>query len=385
MLPGGVPGLRIIFVAGLSLRLASSAPILTPIGSSTTALTATLNLLESIQDEDLTIRELAFTGTSTSLVPVQSHPTFQCSILTERLGPVASALAAEISALHICKTRTPATGCQCFALPDINGHFNFPKLNPNSNGTHFNFPKLNPNSNGTHFDFPKLNPNSNGTSPETQSPVKLNLSTSVSPSLTQTAMERHFSGSTKSIRIAVPLSVVGASLITIGLVILRLRLLTSARDIKGQPNQGSEAKELPTPVDLESLVIGSESDVNRASWAPYTNRLDSHQGLTPSNTVSTRQLYISNQMDRTREKVAELEAETSTLLRQSPHTSHHEGIPSSTGDVPQDLNSSGIHERLEQALRQIETLNDRIRELERERRSSWALGLSDEAPPGYIE
>ncbi|KAJ7757631.1 hypothetical protein B0H16DRAFT_1457789 [Mycena metata] len=93
-------------------------------------------------------------------------------------------------------------------------------------------------------------------------------------------------------------------------------------------------------------------------------------------------------LNRAREKVAELEAETSTLLRQSSHSSesHQEGIPSETSDVSaDDLNSSGIYGRLERAIQQIEGLNDRIRELERERRSSWALGLSDEAPPGYIE
>ncbi|KAJ7757640.1 hypothetical protein B0H16DRAFT_1885632 [Mycena metata] len=215
----------------------------------------------------------------------------------------------------------PGTSKRCFALPDINRTF---------------------------FLFPKLNPNSSGT-------------------------------------IAVPLGVVGVMLITVGLVILRLRQLTSARDSEGQTNQAPEAKELPTPFNLESPDAGSESVVHRALRSPYMNRVNGRQGLTPSNTVSTRQLYISNQVNRVREKVAELEAETSTLLRQSPHTSHHEGIPSSTGDVPPNLNSSGNDERLERAIQQIESLTDRIRELERERRSSWALGISDEAPPGYIE
>ncbi|KAJ7757608.1 hypothetical protein B0H16DRAFT_668189 [Mycena metata] len=191
----------------------------------------------------------------------------------------------------------------------------------------------------------------------------------------------HFSGSTKSIQIAVPLGVVGIILITVGLVILRRRQLTPAKDSESQTNQAPEAKELPTSFNLESPDAGSESVVHRASWAPYMNRVNSRHGLTPSNTVSTRQLYISNQVNRAREKVAELQAETSTLLRQSPHSSHHEGIPSSTGDV----HSRGNDERLEQAIQQIESLTDRIRELERERRSSWALGISDEAPPGYIE
>jgi len=41
--------------------------------------------------------------------------------------------------------------------------------------------------------------------------------------------------------------------------------------------------------------------------------------------------------------------------------------------------------KLESAIRQIEGMNNRIRELEMQRRSSWALGRSDEPPPGYSE
>ncbi|KAJ7045110.1 hypothetical protein C8F04DRAFT_1388686 [Mycena alexandri] len=166
-------------------------------------------------------------------------------------------------------------------------------------------------------------------------------------------------------------------------VILRRRRRASRRNTELLTARGSEPKDLPTPFDLESLDVGSQSGVNRASWALYINRPDTRQGLTPSSTVSTRQVYISNQVNRAREKVAELEAETSTLLRQSSRPSHHEA---GTGNGPvNDLNPSAIYERLERAVQQIEGLNDRIRELERERRSSWALGRSEEAPPGYIE
>ncbi|KAJ7045114.1 hypothetical protein C8F04DRAFT_1067740 [Mycena alexandri] len=225
-----------------------------------------------------------------------------------------------------------------------------------------------------------------GPSPSVESVPSIATETSASGSPSSTSAER---AENKTIPIAVSVSIVCVILIIIGLVILRLRRLTSVRNSEGQANQGPEAKNLPTRFDLESPDIGSESGVNRTSWAPYINRLETQQALTPSNTISTRQVYISNQVNRAREKVAELEAEKSTLLRQSSHSSesHQEGIPSGTGDVPaDDLNSSGIYETLERAIRQIEGLNDRIRELEGERRSSWALGLSDEeAPPGYIE
>ncbi|KAJ7045112.1 hypothetical protein C8F04DRAFT_1343685 [Mycena alexandri] len=121
-------------------------------------------------------------------------------------------------------TQAPANRWVCFTLPDING---------------------------TSFDFPKRKPNSRGT-------------------------------------IAVPLSVVGVILITIGLVILRLHQLSSERNKVILGDRGPGPKDLPTPFDVELVDVGSESGVNRASWAPYINRLDTPQGLTPSNTVSTR-------------------------------------------------------------------------------------------------
>jgi small-conductance mechanosensitive channel len=158
--------------------------------------------------------------------------------------------------------------------------------------------------------------------------------------------------------------------------------------------QRSESpKEICNPFD-------SEFEVNRESWEPYIDRLQNQEtGLTPSNTVSTRQLYISNQVNRARRKLAELE-EVSTLLRSSTMSSRGSSTMLASGtehDAPNlaaeeepvdnatDPEASGVKDRLEDAIRQIEGLNDRIRELEMQRRSSWALGLSDEPPPGYTE
>jgi len=99
--------------------------------------------------------------------------------------------------------------------------------------------------------------------------------------------------------------------------------------------------------------------------------------------------------------VAELE-EMSILLRSSSNSSRENGPRLADGadhDIPP---SSAVHHddsepvnpfsdplevqaKLEGAIQQIEGLNNRIRELEMQRRSSWALGLSDELPPGYSE
>ncbi|KAJ6541718.1 hypothetical protein B0H19DRAFT_322450 [Mycena capillaripes] len=155
-----------------------------------------------------------------------------------------------------------------------------------------------------------------------------------------------------------------------------------------------------TKTSLESPKVTanpfySELDVNqsRASWTPYIDRAQTRGStLTASNTVSTRQLYISNQVERARKKMAELE-EMSTLLRSTSNASRQESgrppsydIPPTTAPVDEPANSSlAVQDRLDRAVREIEGLNNRIRELEQQRSSSWALGQSNELPPGYTE
>ncbi|KAJ7148015.1 hypothetical protein C8R46DRAFT_540503 [Mycena filopes] len=134
----------------------------------------------------------------------------------------------------------------------------------------------------------------------------------------------------------------------------------------------TRAAKADTPAELESRLDGRES------WAPYIDRADAV--LSPSNTTSTtRQLYISNQVHRARQKVAELEAETSTLLRaNSANSSGSASVRSASwtaSDVGETVlrspslpGSPGVEDRetLAGAMQQIRELNDRIRELEEE-------------------
>ncbi|KAJ7447266.1 hypothetical protein FB451DRAFT_1188446 [Mycena latifolia] len=138
----------------------------------------------------------------------------------------------------------------------------------------------------------------------------------------------------------------------------------------------------------------SYSDINRASWEPYIDRI-----ISPQRTLTN--LYISNQVNRARKKVLELE-EVSMLLRSASdsswgssarlapnnldHTVEHSAAdsqPTNGSKYPSD--SLEVQGKLEHAIQQIEALNARIHELEGQRRSSWALGRSDESPPGYAE
>ncbi|KAJ7148019.1 hypothetical protein C8R46DRAFT_1128903 [Mycena filopes] len=192
-------------------------------------------------------------------------------------------------------------------------------------------------------------------------------------SVTPSSVHNH---SHQTIRIAVSISVVGF-ILAIGLVLLlwRRRRRTSERNFGAPPRDKPRSL---TPFELTAADLGVESRVNR---------VDRLKAPPASDPISTRQAYISNQVNRAREKVAELQVVTSTLLRQPSRSSHQESIPPETGDIlqPDELNPPANDQRLERAVQQIEELNGRIRDLEHQRRSSWALGLSDAPPPDYIE
>jgi hypothetical protein len=164
----------------------------------------------------------------------------------------------------------------------------------------------------------------------------------------------------------------------------------------------------PSPPGISNPFDDSASEsefgvANRESWVPY---LDGRGSTRASlNTISTRQLHISNQIKRARKKLADLE-EMSTLLRSASHSSRGSGnslqlelgieahpVPDLAGErdeqKPADADAPEsrvvLENALERALREIEELNNRMQELETQRRSAWALGLSDEPPPCYYE
>ncbi|KAJ7045115.1 hypothetical protein C8F04DRAFT_524215 [Mycena alexandri] len=160
-------------------------------------------------------------------------------------------------------------------------------------------------------------------------------------------------------------------------------------------------KDVSAAFDVKAVPVDNslESGVNRSSWASYVVSIQPRDNtLSPSNTMSTRQLYISNQVRRAREKVAELE-EKSIPARSSSTSSRQDSIkspsswtgsevtaaPSPSEELPtisSDFNSSNpADEKLEHAIRQIEALNGRICELELQRGSSWQ---SDDRPLGSI-
>ncbi|KAJ7838758.1 hypothetical protein B0H14DRAFT_3459167 [Mycena olivaceomarginata] len=146
--------------------------------------------------------------------------------------------------------------------------------------------------------------------------------------------------------------------------VFRRRRITKAPEILvGQ--RPESPKETRNPFD--------DSNASRESWAPYIDRRETQESRSSYNTVSTRQLYISNQVNRAREKVAELER-ISTLLRSSTLSSRDSGsrpgsgiTATAVGDESTNVDDAqlrGVQEKLELAMLQIEGLNNRIQELE---------------------
>ncbi|KAJ6529051.1 hypothetical protein DFH09DRAFT_1185470 [Mycena vulgaris] len=111
----------------------------------------------------------------------------------------------------------------------------------------------------------------------------------------------------------------------------------------------------------------------------------SPEALTAATTISTRQRYISAQISRTREKVTELE-EMVTLLRSSSQASRSSSATltsradqnvrysaAGAGDAsitPDDPHSRDVQDELQRAMQQIDVLDARIHELERQRNSA---------------
>ncbi|KAJ7500881.1 hypothetical protein B0H11DRAFT_1994781 [Mycena galericulata] len=89
-----------------------------------------------------------------------------------------------------------------------------------------------------------------------------------------------------------------------------------------------------------------------------------------------RQEYLTSQMRAVQKQLEALEG-ARAMAAASQTTSGSDAMSSS--------GSEGDTGGLEQARRQNEALQERIRALEGQLQSQWALGLSDEPPPGYLE
>jgi hypothetical protein len=103
------------------------------------------------------------------------------------------------------------------------------------------------------------------------------------------------------------------------------------------------------------------SSVSQSSESPTTMS---------SKAAQIRQEYLMNQMRAVQWQLQSLQGVTGTAS-------------SATSDFLSGSESDSLG--LQQAKQQNEALQERIRALEEQLNSQWALGLSDEPPPGYLD
>ncbi|KAK7055710.1 F-box domain-containing protein [Favolaschia claudopus] len=125
---------------------------------------------------------------------------------------------------------------------------------------------------------------------------------------------------------------------------------------------------------LMTPVSANTSDISRSpsdAQPPPIPALGSKAAL-------ARQEYLTNQLREVQSQLQALHAPVSPPPARSPPKS-----PSSAG--LSNTHTDGTESGLAEAREQNAALEQRIRELEGQLQSRWALGLSDEPPPGYME
>ncbi|KAJ7737797.1 hypothetical protein DFH07DRAFT_93095 [Mycena maculata] len=198
--------------------------------------------------------------------------------------------------------------------------------------------------------------------------------TSVSSNTTSSPSGSGVASATKSspsvgLIVGVTFGVTALLLILLLLTFLRFKKARHRRRLELEPRSPIEPAFIPHAV---FATVHTDSSSANASLPPkiepFMYMSTGAASVLPTNDSTTRlsskarQEYLLNQM-RT------LQA----LQASSPSASE-------TGSEP-DASSDG----LAQARRQNEALQERIRTLEAQLQSQWALGLSDEPPPGYLE
>ncbi|KAJ7746765.1 hypothetical protein DFH07DRAFT_588534 [Mycena maculata] len=158
--------------------------------------------------------------------------------------------------------------------------------------------------------------------------------------------------------------VVGAVLFVAILVLLFFFLRRRKQRMRRRISYGSAILETPGPMVQASLSLTSRS-------YPFAQ---SDPSSTPASLPSARQRQqrITAEMQLVREQLAELRRTVDFSSSGSLSSSDAPSMDSSSSD-------------LERSRQKNEELQHRINELEEQLQSAWALGLSNDPPPGYVE
>ncbi|KAJ7620850.1 hypothetical protein DFH06DRAFT_1482452 [Mycena polygramma] len=241
-----------------------------------------------------------------------------------------------------------------------------------------------------------ITPSSSGasspaTSPSSSVPTDTSVSSNATPSPSSSAVLSP-SKSSPSVGLIVGVTI---SVIAVLLILLLLAFLL-VRKRRRRRNARMELDPEPAFVSHAAFASaqGSSSNTSFApKFEPFMSTVASSVSPTStsaptalsSKAAQARQEYLLNQMRDVQWQLQALQGRGTSSAAPSTAAPSSSGVVSSPSASESALSGTTDGSGLAQARQQNEALQERIRALEQQLQSQWALGLSDEPPPGYLE
>jgi len=169
--------------------------------------------------------------------------------------------------------------------------------------------------------------------------------------------------------------IVGIVITALAVLAILLLLLLFLRRRK-QRAQRRDTLEAPDPMLQSSPSLTSAPRTYPSIQVdPFTSPLSSRSEMSLGS-PQQRQQYITNEMRLVRKQMEE--------LRRSGDASSVQGSSETKSPVFAPSQPSTADNDLERSRLQNDALQSRIAELEAQLQSAWALGLSNDPPPGYV-
>ncbi|KAJ6461926.1 hypothetical protein C8R47DRAFT_104186 [Mycena vitilis] len=241
-----------------------------------------------------------------------------------------------------------------------------------------------------------ITPSSSGassppSSPSSSIPTDTSGSSNVTPSPSGSAvLSPSKSSPSVGLIVGVTISVIALLLILLLLAFLLIRKRRRRRNTRMELD--------PEPAFVSQVDFASaQGSSSNTSFAPKIEPFMSTaaSSVSPTSTsaptalsskaAQARQEYLLNQMREVQWQLQGLQGRGPSSAAPSTSPASSSGVVSSPSASESALSETADGSGLAQARQQNEALQERIRALEQQLQSQWALGLSDEPPPGYLE
>lgn len=181
-----------------------------------------------------------------------------------------------------------------------------------------------------------------------------------------------FSGIQDSLRNTLPTGAIIGIVLGTCFIIFSVAILLFLLRRRRRRQQKAEITATPFPVSSPRTIASRNGNV------PDTS---------DTRSISTvRRQYLRNELRAAQEKIANIEdLETGTLSMRATQGSTAGRLLRLFSTRSASSTGSGLRGVVSELRDRNETLTARIRELEEQMESPWALGLSNDPPPGYSE